>query len=647
MTLFRQLIIGISILFFVLLAGVEAIYLSNARAQLQEQLSSQAQDAATSLSMRLAALGSMQDTVLVETLVNPVFDRGYFEEIRIVSASGEILVRKSLVPGTGDVPAWFVTLFPIRAPGAQSIVSSGWRELGRVVVVSQPHFAYRQLWFTGLQTIAWLLLGYIVAVAAASAFLSMLLRPLREIERAAIAISEKDFITISLMPRARELSRVVTSMNEMSARIKEYIAEEATRAEGYRREAFIDPLSSLFNRRGFDQQLQSLIHSYGDIYSGALVLVEIRGFGEFNAKVGYRRGDEVLALLAKALVAACGSRSVVCGRMGGAAFSVAVVNVEPPALQELVEEICRRIGVAITEQGLDGDLHFDCGATRWEGALPELPALLAVADHAVAQAGGKGANEWAIENFDQAASMGSQAWRAQIEECIADNRIAIFSQEAFGIAGRRPVHAEVTVRLLSATEAPIAAARFLPMAVRHGLVGRLDCRVVEMLLGYLARVPGDSVVAVNIGAQTIADPDATRRLLALLDASAVQARRITFEMTEFGAMQDMDLTRRFSGEVRRRGARFALDTFGLREGSLMLVHALRPQYIKLSAGYSREISGSQDCRFLVTSLVRVAKPLGIDIFAQAVDDESLIPLLAEIGLAGYQGFAVSTPTRIV
>ncbi len=43
MTLFRQLIVGISFLFFVLLAGVEAIYLANARAQLQEQLGSQAQ----------------------------------------------------------------------------------------------------------------------------------------------------------------------------------------------------------------------------------------------------------------------------------------------------------------------------------------------------------------------------------------------------------------------------------------------------------------------------------------------------------------------------------------------------------------------------------------------------------------------------
>lgn len=61
MTLYRQLFIGVSMLFFVLLAGVEAIYLANSRAQLQDQLGSQAQDAATSLSLRLAMLGNLED----------------------------------------------------------------------------------------------------------------------------------------------------------------------------------------------------------------------------------------------------------------------------------------------------------------------------------------------------------------------------------------------------------------------------------------------------------------------------------------------------------------------------------------------------------------------------------------------------------
>ena len=138
MTLHRQLITAVSLLFFVLLAGVEAIYLFNSRAQLQQQLGSQAQDSATALALRLALLRDLSDEVMVETIVNPVFDRGYFREISVLSTDGHTLVRKVLPPGLGDVPEWFTRLLPIEAPGAQSLISSGWRELGRVDIPERP-----------------------------------------------------------------------------------------------------------------------------------------------------------------------------------------------------------------------------------------------------------------------------------------------------------------------------------------------------------------------------------------------------------------------------------------------------------------------------------------------------------------------------
>ena len=647
MTLLKQLTLGVSLIFLILLAGVEAIYLANARAQLQEQLGSQAQDAATSLSLRMATLGSLEDRVLVETLVNPVFDRGYFQELQVVSVDGQVLVRKSIPAKESDVPEWFMALFPIHAPSAQSLVSSGWRELGRIVVVSQPHFAYRQLWQTGVQTLAWLLLGYLAAIGAGVAFLAMVLRPLREIERTAIAIGQRNFTTVAVVPKARELASVVVAMNDMSGRISQAMAEDAARAETLRREAYIDPLTSLYNRRGFERQVMSLVQSAGDVHSSALALLEIRDFGEFNAKVGYRRGDEVMLLLAGALAEACGDRSTLCARMGGAGFAFVAVNLDRAALEDLVLRVCGGIARVLSEQGAAPDLHYHCGASNRGGAIGDLSALLASADHAMEVARGMGENEYAIEAFDPASSEGSQAWRALIQECIDMGTIALYAQEVFGLPDRRRVHREVTGRLLHGDGEPIAAAQFLPMAVRHAMIGRLDCLMVEKLLERLARNPGPETFAVNVAARTIADPQANGRLLALLDARKDLAPRLTFEMTEFGAMEDLELTGRFIRDIRARGAQFALDNFSMRQDSLKLVHALRPRYIKLSMGYSREIADNLDCRFLVTSIVRAVAPLGISVFAQAVESESLIPLLSDLGLSGYQGYAASRPSRFL
>jgi len=647
MTLYRQLFLGVSLLFFVLLAGVEAIYLANSRTQIQDQLSSQAQDAATSLALRLATLKSLEDRTLVEPLVNPVFDRGYFSEIRVVSVGGEVLVRRVLAPAQGDVPEWFTSLFPIRAPGAQSLVSSGWRELGRVVVVSQPHFAYQQLWITGLQTIAWLVFVYMAAIAAVIGFLAMLLRPLRDIELAAVAIGERDFRTIGFVPRARELSRVVVAMNDMSGRIRQMLEEESAHAEALRRDAFIDPVTALYNRRGFRRQLQSLIKSKGDVYSGALALVEINNFGDFNASAGYVRGDEVLALLGETLARTCEGHAAVCGRLGGAGFSFAVINIGRTELNDLVAAVCRQFGAVLAEQGGEARLHCHSGATRCDGALPEFSVLMSAADHALQRAREKGENQHEIEAFDAAVAEGSQAWRSRIEQALDQGQFALFAQNAFALPGHQPAHSEVTVRMLTRDGEPIPAAQFLPMAARHGLIARLDAFVVERLLDYLsssaAALP---MMALNISAQTIADPQATRRILSLLDARKSLAGRLVFEMTEFGAMQERTLAERFSAELRRRGARFALDNFGLLQESLMLVSALRPHYIKLSAGYSRELARNADCRFLVASIVKIARTLDIGIFAQAVEDEGLVPMLVELGFAGYQGYATELPVRI-
>jgi len=425
------------------------------------------------------------------------------------------------------------------------------------------------------------------------------------------------------------------------------IEEESGRAEALRQEAFIDPVTLLYNRRGFRRQLQSLIKSKGDVHSGALVLLEIDGFGEFNVAVGYQRGDEVLALLGATLTAACEGNAAVCGRLGGAGFSFSVINIGKAELQHLVEKVCAQFDAALTDLGIDAKLHYQCGATRCDGALPEFSALMASADHALLRARERGVNQHEIEVFDQAVTDGSQAWRARIGQALESGELALFAQDAFALPGKLPAHSEVTVRLVAAHGEPIHAAQFLPMAARHGLLARLDCAVVEKLLAHLTKGTGAlPMMAVNISARTIADPGAVRAILASLDARKSIAGRLIFEMTEFGAMQEWDAALRFSGEVRRRGARFALDNFGMLRESLKLVHALRPHYIKLSPGYSRELAGNADCRFLVASIVKIARALDIGIFAQAVEDESLVPLLQELGVSGYQGYAAAVPVRI-
>jgi len=649
MTLFRQLFVGASLLFLLVLAGVEAIYLSNARLYLQQQLESHSQDAATSLALWLATVQPFEDRALIETVVNTSFDRGYYQSIRVVSLSGETLVAKQLASAQGEVPLWFTRLFPLRPPSAESLISSGWRQLGRVLITSHPNFAYLQLWHTGLQTLALLLLVYALALVALRAFLANILRPLTEIEHAATAIGERDFRTIALAPKARELARVVGAMNSLSAKVRRFIDDESALAQKLQHEAYGDPVTGLYNRRGLEHHLQGLIRDQRDVYSGVFILLELERFKEYNLNHGYQRADELLALLAQSVTGACAGRAVACARFAGASFALAAVNLDPSAAGTLAAAVSSRIEAVLAEQALTAEIQFHCGAAYFDAGAPPMPELLAAADMALTRAQARGPNTHELVAFSELdrRGRGSLAWREQIEGAIAADKLALYVQAVVSLPQRTLMQSEVVTRLLDDERIPISAAQFLPMASRHGLMPRLDCHMLELLL---ARIDAGAnlapVIAVNISAQTVADAASRRRLADLLARRRDFAARLVFEMTEFGVIQVPALSLSFAAEIRQLGAQFALDNFGLQRESLRQLHYLLPHYIKLAPAYTKELTQNQDSRFIVSSLISIARPLEIGIIAQAVESESLILLLEEMGFAGYQGYASGRPAPI-
>src|SRR5471030_914 len=649
MTLFRQLFLGASLLFLLVLAGVEAIYLSNARLYLQQQLESHSQDAATSLALWLASVQPFEDRALSETVVNISFDRGYYQSIRVVSVSGETLVAKQLASAQGEVPVWFTRLFPLHPPSAESMISSGWRQLGRVLVTSHPNFAYLQLWHTGLQTLALLMLVYALALVALRAFLANILRPLVEIERAATAIGERDFRTIELAPKARELERVVGAMNSLSGKVRRFIEDESARAEKLQREAYGDPVTGLYNRRGLEHQLQGLFRAERDVFSGVFALLELERFKEYNVNHGFQRADELLTLVAQTITGACAGHAVICSRFGGASFALAAVNIDASAAGALVAAISSRVESAVAEQTLTGAIQFHCGAAYFDAGAPPLPELLAAADLALTCAQEKGPDTFelvALSELDRR-GRGSLAWREQIEGAIEADNLTLYAQAVVSLPGRALMQSEVVTRMLDDGSNPVSAAQFLPMAARHGLMPRLDCRVLELLIARLdVGASLAPVVAINISAQTVADTGSQRRVIDLLQRRRDIAARLVFEMTEFGVIQVPVLSLSFATEVRRLGAQFAIDHFGSHRESLRQLHYLLPYYIKLAPVYTNELTQNQDSRFIVSSLISIARPLEIGIIAQAVESESLVLLLEEMGFAGYQGYANGRPAPV-
>jgi diguanylate cyclase (GGDEF)-like protein len=647
-TLLKQLFFGTSLAFFILLAVIEGIYISNARIYMQEQLTSHAQDVATSLGLVLPPSLAEKDVLRAEITVNAVFDRGFYQSIVVVNTSGEKLIEKNLTPTPPDVPVWFTEWVSMKAPSAESLISKGWQQLGRVVVTSHPNFAYKQLWHTLQQATLIMFALYLISLFAIHFFLTRILRPLNEIESVAHAISERDFQQVKILPGARELLRVVQAINSMSTKLRDIIEHEVRQATHFRDEARRDLLTGLDNRRGFEQHVQSLLENGADVGSGALFMLQVADFNEFNVNNGYRAGDVLLKEAANALRLICPERDLLRCRINGATFAVMAFNLSREQAVELGQALCVAFGAPVEQCRAEPALIFGCGGVHFTGHKVTLNALLAQCDRVMLQAMSNTTGISLLETLsDEEHNKGAQDWKKLIQDAISDERVMLLAQSVVNFAAVPALQSEVVGRLVDLQGKMVSAEHFIPMANRFQLTPSFDLSVLKRLFGRLVVTGGQGLVAINLSIHSIHDTALLSWLGKAMHTHPEVARRLVFEFTEFGLVQDRVGIEQFVSDIRKLGGQFAVDNFGLHHSAFEYLQRLKPLYVKLSPAYIRDLQDNHENQFFISSVVNITRSLDIRVFALGVEDGAVLPLLQSLGVEGYQGYVSGSLTEWV
>lgn len=645
MTLTRQLLIGITTAFIALLLGIEWIYVDKARHRVEQQLNAHANETATSLALTIGSSMQTLDVSLVNALVNPVFDRGHFESIEVKGADGASLFARRLERHEIELPDWFVRMVGFEPPTGQSLITSGWRQMGKVIVRVHPQFAYLELWDTAVATLAWLSLLFAVALVAMRVYLAGILKPLHMIEKTAIAIGNREFVSIDIEPRTRELQRVTQAINSLSSKIRDAITQETARAERLRREAFEDPMTGQLNRRGFENAVSAAIAKSAEVHSGALALFAIGGLEEINKAVGLTKGNEVLKQLADNSAAAAAELTPLAGRWQGPTFAAFVANAPGEAVTAWADKLCKSFVAGLHAAGLPESVTVYAGVGHFSASDATLSTLSRLAEGALAQAAVRGSGALGAE-LDTGAGSAADL-KTEIESALAGDRVALVFQKVASIPDEETLQYEFQSTLADSQGKPISAGAFVPVASQHGLLPALDHRVVELAVAALERVKDlPRAVAVNVAVQSVLDAGFRRDLQILLKGKPREARRLVFEMTGAAASKSPEVTKAFAAELRRLGSRLALDNFEMDRNAVALVHDVMPAYVKLAPVFTREIGERDDARFILEAMLRVFRPLEIPVIAQGVEDRALVAILAEIGVSGFQGWVLGKPQSL-
>ena len=123
----------------------------------------------------------------------------------------------------------------------------------------------------------------------------------------------------------------------------------------------------------------------------------------------------------------------------------------------------------------------------------------------------------------------------------------------------------------------------------------------------------------------------------MLRAHPGVAERLTVEITETAAIQDIGDASGFVARVKNLGCRIAIDDFGAGYTSFRNLRKLGVDLIKIDGAFVHNLRHSEDDRAFVHTLIDLARRLGLETVAEWVQDESSAAMLAEWGCDYLQG----------
>ncbi|MBM3298190.1 MAG: EAL domain-containing protein, partial [Candidatus Aminicenantes bacterium] len=396
-----------------------------------------------------------------------------------------------------------------------------------------------------------------------------------------------------------------------------------------------DPLTNLFNRRRFHEQLEMQLRqaSRYDLRA-ALLWLDLDHFKEVNDAYGHKAGDEMLLHIARLLQDQVRQADLLA-RLGGDEFAVFMPHTDlrmaEAAAARILSEIRSR---AFEHEGRNIRLTASIGIALYPEQGVTVDKLLTHADLAMYRAKDEGRDRFSRETAsDEHHRMRAAraAWTRLIGEGIDQGRFLLYSQPVIELGSRAAAHHELLLRWTEEGGTVVSAESLLSTLQNSDLIRDIDRWVARRALEVLARLRDagrETVISLNVSAKTFDDPqwaDILSRGLINLDPS-----RLIIEVSEPSTVSQFPQARHFLAFLKSRGCRCALDDFGSGLTSLQHLKLLDVDFLKIDTSLILGLPDRQDSRQLVRAMVQLAHGLEIRVVAEGVDREESLDLLTEL-----------------
>jgi len=410
--------------------------------------------------------------------------------------------------------------------------------------------------------------------------------------------------------------------------------------------AYEDALTGLANRIRLEDRLTvSLAHARREGHLLAVLFIDIDRLKLVNDSLGHKMGDLLLKRVAERL-AQIVRGSDTLARLGGDEFILVLSTVDQ---RESAGIVARKIHelfrepVRIAERELHVTVSIGISIFPEDGA--DSDTLLKSADVAMYAAKQQGRDNFQFHAIsDSRGEVDRLDLANMLHRAIDNGEFRVYFQPVVQSATGRITGAEALVRWARPENGLILPGEFIPLAEDSGLIVPLGIVVLREACRQAAewqRAGYPLSVSVNLSVRQLQRRDIVATVKRVLEETGLPPERLSLEITESVAMQNLDATLSALFELDGIGVGLTMDDFGTGYSSLSYLKMLPVDVLKIDRSFIREVATDASDASIVRASIALAHELRLRVVAEGVETPEQMLFLRDHGCDELQGFLFS------
>jgi predicted signal transduction protein with EAL and GGDEF domain len=432
--------------------------------------------------------------------------------------------------------------------------------------------------------------------------------------------------------------------------------------------AYYDPLTSLPNRRSFNEQLTRILkRAKRHNTNAALLFIDLDHFKRINDSIGHARGDRLLVEIAKRLTMELREDDAInyfsdhsaeddgdsdvsteIARLGGDEFTVVLSDVIDIIDVEVVaKRILNALSEPIALQSHNPVVTPSIGIAMYPHDGEEPDTLVRNADTAmyVAKAEGRACFRFYDEDMN-ARAVEQLKMEEELRDAMRNDELELRYQPQVDTSSGKVVSMEALVRWKHPTRGMVSPLEFIPVAERTGQIIELGEWVMQEVARHCALWETMGLdgfrICVNISPLQFNQSDLSSWIKDFLAQSGLAPSRLELELTESAIMTDAETNIAKLGELKALGLDLAVDDFGTGYSSLSYLKRFPIDTLKIDQSFVADLD-SADGAAIVDAILALAKTLNLRVIAEGIEDEHQLAYLVDKECDLLQGYYFARP----